>query len=226
MRCGRWGVGMAVVAAAVVVSGCGTSTGAGSTTSAAAASSAGSGTSASSSAAAAAPELVGTGTGGLVVYNAQHENLTQAWAEAFTKETGIPGRDAQRQRQRTGQPVGGGGIRFAGGRVPDGELAGDEHRGARRPVRPGGCRDDGAGPGAASTRRPGTGWDRRQVNGIRLQPDLGGGGGPAGVDHGSAGPGVAGQVGGLAERRRLPGDRQRDPANPRVRTRPAPGWTR
>ena len=88
MRCGRWGVGMAVVAAAVVVSGCGTSTGAGSTTSAAAASSAGSGTSASSSAATAAPELVGTGTGGLVVYNAQHENLTQAWAEAFTQETG------------------------------------------------------------------------------------------------------------------------------------------
>ena len=35
-------------------------------------------------------EPVGTGTGGLVVYNAQHENLTQAWAEAFTAETGIP----------------------------------------------------------------------------------------------------------------------------------------
>jgi len=33
--------------------------------------------------------LVGTGTGGLVVYNAQHEDLTQAWAEEFTKETGI-----------------------------------------------------------------------------------------------------------------------------------------
>jgi iron(III) transport system substrate-binding protein len=27
---------------------------------------------------------------GIVVYNAQHENLTQAWADAFTKETGIP----------------------------------------------------------------------------------------------------------------------------------------
>ncbi len=43
----------------------------------------------SSSAAAEEPEPVGTGTGGLVVYNAQHENLTQAWAEAFTAETGI-----------------------------------------------------------------------------------------------------------------------------------------
>jgi iron(III) transport system substrate-binding protein len=26
---------------------------------------------------------------GIVVYNAQHENLTKAWAEGFTKETGI-----------------------------------------------------------------------------------------------------------------------------------------
>jgi len=43
----------------------------------------------SSAAAAEEPELVGTGTGGLVVYNAQHEDLTQAWAEEFTKETGI-----------------------------------------------------------------------------------------------------------------------------------------
>ncbi len=34
-------------------------------------------------------EAVGTGSGGIVVYNAQHENLTQAWAEEFTKETGI-----------------------------------------------------------------------------------------------------------------------------------------
>ena len=26
---------------------------------------------------------------GIIVYNAQHENLTKAWAEGFTKETGI-----------------------------------------------------------------------------------------------------------------------------------------
>ncbi|HMF69016.1 MAG TPA: extracellular solute-binding protein, partial [Phyllobacterium sp.] len=26
---------------------------------------------------------------GIVVYNAQHESLTQAWADGFTKETGI-----------------------------------------------------------------------------------------------------------------------------------------
>jgi iron(III) transport system substrate-binding protein len=44
---------------------------------------------ASSAAAPSGQELVGTGTGGLVIYNAQHENLTQAWADEFTKETGI-----------------------------------------------------------------------------------------------------------------------------------------
>jgi iron(III) transport system substrate-binding protein len=106
MRWGRWGVGVAAVAAAVVVSGCGSSSGAGSTTSVTTTSSAGAGTSAGSggasaaaaaasstsaaSAATAPPELVGTGPGGLVIYNAQHENLTQAWAEAFTQETGVP----------------------------------------------------------------------------------------------------------------------------------------
>ncbi|TIN59248.1 MAG: iron ABC transporter substrate-binding protein, partial [Mesorhizobium sp.] len=26
---------------------------------------------------------------GIIVYNAQHESLTKAWAEGFTKETGI-----------------------------------------------------------------------------------------------------------------------------------------
>ncbi len=54
-----------------------------------AAASASSSAAGSSAAAAAEPELIGTGTGGLVVYNAQHEDLTQAWAEEFTKETGI-----------------------------------------------------------------------------------------------------------------------------------------
>ena len=42
-----------------------------------------------SAASTSADELVGTGTGGIVVYNAQHEDLTQAWADEFTKETGI-----------------------------------------------------------------------------------------------------------------------------------------
>jgi iron(III) transport system substrate-binding protein len=91
---------LAVVAAAAlaVLSACSSGTTASSTTSAAAGSSSNaspsagsvsSSTAGSSAAAAEEPELVGTGTGGLVVYNAQHEDLTQAWAEEFTKETGI-----------------------------------------------------------------------------------------------------------------------------------------
>jgi iron(III) transport system substrate-binding protein len=82
---------MAAVAALAVVS-CGSSSGTGSTTSAAAGSAGGSAASpaTSPSAATSESELVGTGTGGIVVYNAQHENLTQAWAEAFTQQTGIP----------------------------------------------------------------------------------------------------------------------------------------
>lgn len=39
--------------------------------------------------AAAGPALAQGADGGLVVYNAQHASLTQAWADGFTKETGI-----------------------------------------------------------------------------------------------------------------------------------------
>jgi iron(III) transport system substrate-binding protein len=91
-------------AALAVLSACSSGSTASSTTSAAAAgsgatASASSATSSaaspsssaagSSAAAAEEPELIGTGSGGLVIYNAQHEDLTQAWAEEFTKETGI-----------------------------------------------------------------------------------------------------------------------------------------
>ena len=81
---------LAAFAAAVltVLSACSSGTGSGSTSAAAAES-----PQASSAAASAGEqegsEAVGTGTGGLVVYNAQHEDLTQAWAEGFTKETGV-----------------------------------------------------------------------------------------------------------------------------------------
>jgi len=97
---------LAAIAAAALtlLSACGSSSSSGSSTTAAVTTSsatagaaadaaesgsAASGSAAPSSAATSASELVGTGTGGLVVYNAQHENLTQAWAEEFTKETGI-----------------------------------------------------------------------------------------------------------------------------------------
>ena len=84
-------------AAAALLAACSsgsTSSGAATTSagsSGASSSSAGSaaGSSPASAAATSASELVGTGTGGIVVYNAQHENLTQAWADEFTKETGV-----------------------------------------------------------------------------------------------------------------------------------------
>ena len=88
----------ALAAAALAVLGaCSSGTTASSSTTSAAAAPSTSSTAVSPSSSAAAssaataeePELVGTGTGGLVVYNAQHEDLTQAWAEEFTKETGI-----------------------------------------------------------------------------------------------------------------------------------------
>lgn len=73
-----------MAAVALAVSGCaGSSTASSSTASTEPSNSATTGASEPS-------ELMGTGSGGLVVYNAQHENLTQAWAEAFTRETGIP----------------------------------------------------------------------------------------------------------------------------------------
>ena len=102
MRWSRWSVGAVAAVAALAVVSCGTSSGAGSTAistgspgpSAAAEpttanSTEPSGTLGSSPPATSASELVGTGAGGIVVYNAQHENLTQAWAEAFTAKTGI-----------------------------------------------------------------------------------------------------------------------------------------
>ncbi len=86
---------LAACAAAVlaVLSACSSATGSGSTSAASAAAESPAASSAAGSASSAAEqegdEAVGTGSGGIVVYNAQHENLTQAWAEEFTKETGI-----------------------------------------------------------------------------------------------------------------------------------------
>ncbi len=85
---------IAAFAAAVlaVLSACSSGTGSDSTSAAPAAAGSAAASSAAGSPSAAedeGEEAVGTGKGGIVVYNAQHENLTQAWAEEFTKETGI-----------------------------------------------------------------------------------------------------------------------------------------
>ena len=90
---------LAACAAAVlaVLSACSSGTGSSSTGTAAAAggaansraSSSAAGSGSASAAEAEGEQAVGTGSGGLVVNNAQHENLTQAWAEEFSRETGI-----------------------------------------------------------------------------------------------------------------------------------------
>ena len=62
---------------------------------------------------------------GIVVYNAQHESLTQEWADAFTNETGIKVTLRNGSDTRARQPDRRRKARFAGRRVPDRELAGD-----------------------------------------------------------------------------------------------------
>ena len=84
---------------------------------------------------------------GIVVYNAQHESLTQAWADGFTKETGIKVTHPQGQRHRARQPDRPGRRRLAGRRVPDREFAGDGAGRQGRPVRAGRRRHAGAGAG-------------------------------------------------------------------------------
>ena len=145
---------LAAIAAAALtlLSACGSSSSSGSSTTAAvttssatagaaadaaASGSAASGSAAPSSAATSVSELVGTGTGGLVVYNAQHENLTQAWAEEFTKETGIAiemrnGSDNELANQIVAEGSGSPADVFLTENSP-----GDEHRRAGRPVHPG-----------------------------------------------------------------------------------------
>ena len=76
-------------------------------------------------------------TTGIVVYSSQHAALTQAWADAFTAETGIPVTHPQGHRHGDGQPDRPGGRQLAGRRVPDRELAGDGAGRERRAVRAG-----------------------------------------------------------------------------------------
>ena len=74
---------------------------------------------------------------GIVVYTSQHAALTQAWADAFTAETGMPVSDPQGHRHGDGEPDHPGGRQLAGRRVPDRELAGDGAGREGRAVRAG-----------------------------------------------------------------------------------------
>ena len=76
-------------------------------------------------------------SGTLTVYNAQHEALTQEWADAFTEQTGITvtirnGTDTELANQIVQE-----GDALAGRRVPHRELARDGPGGEGRPVRAG-----------------------------------------------------------------------------------------
>ena len=65
----------------------------------------------------------GAATDSITVYNAQHESLTQAWADAFTKETGIKVTLRNGGDTELGNQIVAGRRDLAGRRVPDRELA-------------------------------------------------------------------------------------------------------
>ena len=128
--------------------------------------------------------LAATGCSGddgpsIVVYNAQHEQLLEEIAPAFTDKTGIKvelrnGDDAELVRA-----AGPGGRRLAGRRVPDRELPGDVRgreapacsRRSRRGARP--------DPGAVPSRERPVDRLRRALDRPRLQHQHGDRGRPA-----------------------------------------------
>ena len=61
---------------------------------------------------------------GIVVYNAQHESLTEAWADGFTSETGIKVTLRNGSDTEFGNQIVAGRRRLAGRRVPDRKFAG------------------------------------------------------------------------------------------------------
>lgn len=62
---------------------------------------------------------------GIVIYNAQHENLVKSSGRRVYQRHRHQGHAAQRRRQRAGQSAGARRRRFACRRLPDGKLPGD-----------------------------------------------------------------------------------------------------
>ena len=119
--------------------------------------------------------LAATGCSGddgpsIVVYNAQHEQLLEEIAPAFTEEDRDQGRAAQRQRPRAGRPADAGGRRLAGRRLPHRELPGDVGRSSARACSP---RSDAAAarpdPRAVPARERPVDRLRRPLDGAGLQ---------------------------------------------------------
>ena len=158
--------------------------------------------------------LAATGCSGddgpsIVVYNAQHEQLLEEIAPAFTDETGIEVELRNGNDPELVGPAGAGGRRLARRRVPDRELPGDVAGGAGGPVRA--ARRRATVEPIPAQYRP----DQRPVDRLRgpldrarLQHRPGRRVRAAGLDHGPRRPGVGGTHLVLADRRRLPGDRR------------------
>ena len=169
----------------------------------------------------------GGGDGTLTLYNAQHESLTQAWAEAFTKETGIKvemrnGSDFELANQIVQEGSGSPADVFLTENSPAMTLV--ENAGLFAAV-------DAATlaqvPDAVPARRPASGSAspparRCSSTTPTMLPEAR----AADVDHG---PGRArqwkGQSGASPVRRGLPGHRQRGARSSRARTPPRRGWT-
>ena len=162
--------------------------------------------------------------GSITVYNAQHESLTQAWVDEFTQADRRPGHAPQRRRHGARQPARAGGRRLPRGRLPDRELAGHGAGREGRAVcarRPGDAR---SGPGRLPSVHGGLDRDRRAIDGLRLQPDPAPGSRAAGIADRPPGTRLEGSLGGIAGRRRLPGDRQRAPGPRGSSPPPKRGW--
>ena len=147
----------------------------------------------------------------IVVYNAQHESLTQAWADGFTKETGIKVTLRNGGDTRARQPDRPGRRRFAGRRVPDREFAGHGAGRQRRAVRPASTPatlaqvpEDFRPPDGQLDRHRGA---RRRCSPMTRRKLTRGQ--AAEVAAGSRRSELEGPLGRLAVGRRLPGDRQR-----------------
>ena len=146
---------------------------------------------------------------GIVVYNAQHESLTQAWADGFTRETGIKvtlrnGSDTELGNQIVQEGAASPADVFLTENSPAMALVDDA--GLFAPLD---ARDAGAGAGELPAGQRPLGRHRRAQHRVRLRQDQAQRRPAAEVAARPRRSGVEGPLGRLAVGRRFPGDRQR-----------------
>ena len=161
---------------------------------------------------------------GLVVYNAQHEELIDAVAKAFTKKTGIEVELRNGSDLELAQPARRRGRRVPGRRLPDRELSGHDAGGQQAMLRPLDAEDPRPGARPVPPRRRRVDRLRRLGRPCWSTTPTRSAGRTAGVDHGPGQARVEGPDLVLADRRRLPGDRQRGPRDSRASRPPRTGW--